>query len=354
MENSNRFLHYALVVCIASIGGAALHSIEYFSSNEMQCMIRNLSAIILVPPIFLQLIFTKRKPRYTLSILSLVIATLALLNLISYDASYFQLVVVFSLPCLLAIHAFATVGDQVFNGMSYLVYFKDLGKWIILAGLMGITFMMLFMGSMALAYTIVGDINESFIEQTLKWTLPSIPVFALYIQRQFPLLLKDVAFIIASVFAPITLLVLLTQLVLLLTHLTELKENRDFLFVFNIALVAVLALIAYVGIELEKRKATWNFYVLLALSGVAVIINALALYGISYRIGNWGWSANKLAIIGSNIILFCHFCCILYSLISGKSTEQRQYKLNNALVCYLPIYIGWITFIVFLVPFLFA
>jgi hypothetical protein len=203
---------------------------------------------------------------------------------------------------------------------------------------------------MALASTIIGDVNETFIEHTLKWILPSIPVFAVYIQRMHPTILKDVAFIIASIFSPITLVVLILQCILLMTNLNEIMESRAFLLVFNFVLIGVLALIAFVGLELEKRKSSFQVNVLIGLSSMAILINAFAFYCIVYRINTWGWSANKLSIVGTNIILFVHFCWIVYSLFRGKDKEDKQRLLKNTLSGYLLIYFIWIFFVVFVLP----
>ena len=76
-------------------------------------------------------------------------------------------------------------------------------------------------------------------------------------------------------------------------------QDREFLLILNALLVGVMALIIFSLQEMTKSgKQAIQLYTLLALSIITILINCVALYSIIFRLVEFGFSANRVAVIG--------------------------------------------------------
>ncbi|NLN34462.1 MAG: DUF4153 domain-containing protein, partial [Candidatus Cloacimonetes bacterium] len=75
---------------------------------------------------------------------------------------------------------------------------------------------------------------------------------------------------------------------------------------------------------------------------------------IIYRLGEFGFSPNRVAVIGSNLLIFVHLLLIMIDLykVIWRGKEIKTVELTIAK--YLPIYAAWTIFVVFILPFLFG
>ena len=70
--------------------------------------------------------------------------------------------------------------------------------------------------------------------------------------------------------------------------------------ILNALLVGVMALIIFSLQEMTKSgKQAIQLYTLLALSIITILINCVALYSIIFRLVEFGFSANRVAVIGA-------------------------------------------------------
>jgi hypothetical protein len=102
------------------------------------------------------------------------------------------------------------------------------------------------------------------------------------------------------------------------------------------------------------RKQRFNEIVLFVLSIVTLIINLIALSAIFYRLGQFGLTPNRLAVLGSNILIFVNLILITIDLfkINFKKAEIESVELTISK--YLPVYIIWTLIVVFVFPVVFA
>jgi len=132
-------------------------------------------------------------------------------------------------------------------------------------------------------------------------------------------------------------------------------NDRDFLLIFNIMLIGVMAIIVFSVSETSLiRRQKFNELVLFILSIVTIIINLVALSAIFYRLGEFGFTPNRMAVLGSNILIFINLILITIDLckINFKQSELESVELTISK--YLPVYIIWTSFVVFILPFIFG
>jgi hypothetical protein len=93
---------------------------------------------------------------------------------------------------------------------------------------------------------------------------------------------------------------------------------------------------------------------LFVLSIVTIIIDLIALSAIFYRLGEYGLSPNRLAILVSNILILANLVIIMIDLfrINFKKNEFKIVEMSVAK--FLPVYLIWIVIVIFGFPFIFG
>jgi branched-subunit amino acid transport protein AzlD len=80
------------------------------------------------------------------------------------------------------------------------------------------------------------------------------------------------------------------------------------------------------------------------LPAVAAILGIYTLSAVIYRLSEYGVTANKITLLGTNVVMLCHLSYTSYLKI------RRRMARNTA---YLPVYFAWAFCVVFILPFIF-
>jgi hypothetical protein len=120
-------------------------------------------------------------------------------------------------------------------------------------------------------------------------------------------------------------------------------------------LLGVMAIIVFsISEASENKKYRFNSIILLFLTLLALIIDVIALSAIFYRIKEYGFSPNKTAVLGSNLLIFVNLCVILLDLIKVNFKQSELKTVDTTIAKYLPIYALWSVFVVFGFPIIFG
>jgi hypothetical protein len=120
-------------------------------------------------------------------------------------------------------------------------------------------------------------------------------------------------------------------------------------------LLGVMGIILFSVSETSiKSKQKFNEIILFILSIVALIIDLIALSAIFYRLGEYGISPNRLAVLGSNILIFGNLVLIMIDLYKISFRKSEIGKVGMTISNYLPVYLIWIFIVVFGFPLLFG
>jgi hypothetical protein len=236
--------------------------------------------------------------------------------------------------------------------IDYIKYNGDLailGAIILIAGgiLTGVT--------LGLFSAIDLTIEQFYFDYIVVWGLVSVPIVATYIIRKYPFVANKIAPIIANIFSPLVLITLVVYLISILAAGKDPYNDRDFLIVFNLMLLGVMGIVVFSISETSiNSKQRFNELTLFALSIVTLIIDLVAISAILYRLGEYGFTPNRTAVLGSNLLIFGNLVLIMLDLyrVNFKNREIKQVELTIAK--YLPIYILWTIFVVFGLPVIFG
>ena len=172
--------------------------------------------------------------------------------------------------------------------------------------------------------------------------------------RLYPNLTNKIAPVIARVFTPLVLITLVVYLVSLIFSTSNILEDRDLLLLFNIMLLAVLAIIVFSVSELDKSKEkNGNVFILFLLATLAIVINSIALIAIISRVTN-GLTPNRTVVLVSNILIFVNLILIARNLYQSYFKRKQLDMVEQTVAKYLTIYAVWTIIVIFILPFVFG
>lgn len=199
------------------------------------------------------------------------------------------------------------------------------------------------------------SITKFYVEYVVRWGLASAPIIATYLVQTNPQLVSRVSPIIAKVFTPLVLITLAVYLIAIIGSGKDPYNDRDFLLIFNALLIGVMALILFsIAESSEYKTGRVGFGMLLALAVVTILVNGVAISAIVFRIAEWGITPNRLAVLGSNVLIFIHLAIVGWKLSLVVRDGDGSERVEESMARFLPVYAAWIAFVVFVFPVLFG
>lgn len=197
-------------------------------------------------------------------------------------------------------------------------------------------------------------IGEFYFENIAIWGLAAAPFMGTYLVQTNPQLVKNVSPIIAKVFTPLVLIMLIVYLTAIIYTGKDPYNDREFLLIFNVLLIGVMAIILFSVAETAKNTGNKiNTVMLFLLSIVTIIINGIALSAIIFRISEWGITANRLAVLGSNSLILTNLVLVNLKLFKSLKNPADLMKVEDSIAAFLPVYSVWTILVTFLFPILF-
>jgi hypothetical protein len=130
--------------------------------------------------------------------------------------------------------------------------------------------------------------------------------------------------------------------------------EREMLIGFDLLLVVVLGLLVYSISARDPSAPPGAFdWVQVVLVVGALLADAVALWAIGARIGEFGFSPNRVAALGENVILLVNLAwsAVLYvRFLAGRGSFPSLERWQTA---YVPVYAGWAAVVVIVFPPLF-
>ena len=210
-------------------------------------------------------------------------------------------------------------------------------------------------GFMALTFQTIGVDMERFFQ---SWLLPCGAVGAVMIASWLveakQSVIENMAPVLTRLFTPLFAAMLLAFLGTLLWSGRGIAVNRDLLIGFDLLLVVVLGLLLYSVSARDPRMPPGAFdglQVVLVIS--ALLADAFALWAIGARISEFGFSPNRVAALGENVILLVNLAwsAVLYlRFLTGRGTFASLEKWQTD---YLPVYAVWAAVVVVIFPLVF-
>ena len=160
-----------------------------------------------------------------------------------------------------------------------------------------------------------------------------------------------IAPLLAKLFTPLFLLMTSAYLVTMLVKQQSPFTNREFLIAFNGLLLIVLGLCVFSISERGKQKARGPLdYMNISLVSVTLAVDLIALAAILFRLTSYGFTPNRVAVLGANILAFCHLAGILVRYIQFLRKTNSFESLELWIVRFLPAYTCWALIVAIVLP----
>ena len=131
--------------------------------------------------------------------------------------------------------------------------------------------------------------------------------------------------------------------------------DREVLILFDVLLVVVLALLLYAISARDPLSEPGLFdWIQLLLVGCALAVDVFALLNIASRLTEYGFSANRTAAIGLNLILLVNLTWSALLQTSFLRSRRGFEPIERWQMGYLPVYALWAAIVVVAFPPLFG
>ncbi|MGH6884629.1 MAG: permease prefix domain 1-containing protein [Opitutaceae bacterium] len=238
--------------------------------------------------------------------------------------------------------------SQVSGRMDFIRFSGELFIYFVLIALGGAVLT----AFMALTFQSIGIDIEAFFE---SWLLPcgavGAVVVASWLVEAKQSVIENMAPVLTRLFTPLFAAMLLAFLGTLLWSGRGVDIDRDLLIGFDLLLVVVLGLLLYSVSARDPKSPPGAFDVVQVVLVVsALLADAVALWAIGARISEFGFSPNRVAALGENVILLVNlvWSAVLYlRFLTGRGSFM---SLERWQTDYLPVYAVWAAIVVVVFP----
>lgn len=345
-------------VLLASLLAALIVKIpSYLPVGEEFFYTRNLSFVFF--PILIFYFSRKNKlplKNYLISA-AVILASLIFINLLPHNINSDTLKLsCIHLPLLMwSVLGFAFTGRKLNDAGERMNYLRFNGDLVVITAIILIAGGILTVLTQGLFSVIGLEISQFYMKNIALPGVAAVPIISTYVLEKNPQLVNKVSPIIAKIFGPVVLVTLLIYLTAIIVSGKDPYNDRDFLIAFNALLVVVMAIIIFSIAEITKPdKSRFEILILFMLSSVTIIVNGIALSAILFRISEWGFTPNRLAVLGSNVLMLSNLLIVTYHLFRTLQSKSSPQAVGKTVAAFLPVYTLWTVLVIFFFPFIFS
>ncbi len=242
--------------------------------------------------------------------------------------------------------------SQVSGRMDFIRFSGELFIYYVLIALGG----GVLTGFMAITFQAIGINAEPFLQ---SWLLPcgaaGAVIVASWLVEAKQSVIENMAPVLTFLFTPLFAALLITFLGAMLWTGRGIDVDRDVLIAFDLLLVVVLGLLLYSVSARDPQAPPGAFDLVQAVLLVsALVADAVALGSIAARIGEFGFTPNRVAALGENVILLVNLAwsavlSVRFLRGRGSFTALERWQTD-----YLPVYAVWAAIVVVAFPPLFG
>ncbi len=351
-----------VAVGLAVAAGVAIKVPELFGvhlngpDRDVSFYIRNFSLFVL--PFLAGFFAWKRGMEFTgrLWLMAPFMAAALVMNLFPFTPEgHTELLAALHLPMAL----WLTVGVAYAGGAwrdhdQRMNYVRFSGEWFIYFALIALGGGVL-MGTTMFIFGAIGLDAEFLLNE---WILPcgvmGAVIIAGWLVEAKQSVIENMAPVLTLLFTPLFALVLLAFLGTMVWTGSAIDVEREVLIGFDLLLVVVVGLLLYAISARDPQAEPGAFDgVQLVLVICALLVDAVALWAIVARISEFGFSPNRVAALGENLILVVNlgWSAVLYARFLARRIPFTP--LERWQTAYVPVYLVWASVVVVVFPLVF-
>ncbi len=327
-----------------------------FPDDEPSWLFRN--ATLFVFPVLAAWFARRRQldtPRLLLAAAPFVLAALVV-NLFPYDAdSSTEELVALHLPVVLWFAvAYPYMGGTVRSHERRMDFVRFTGEWFIYYVLIALGGGVL----MALTAAILEPTGID-VERIAEWVIPSgaagAVIVSAWLVESKQRVVENMAPVLTMLFTPLFAVMLVgAAIVYPATGFGE-AFDRELLGTFDALLLVVLGLVLY-GMSARDPSTSpgWMDRIQLAVVVSALVLDVMVLGAMLARIGELGFSPNRTAALGLNLVLLVNLAGAAWLSARFLTRRSTLHRLERWQTTYLPVFALWAAAVVVVLPPLFG
>ena len=235
--------------------------------------------------------------------------------------------------------------------IDFLRYNGELLILTCLVALGGMVFSGLTVGLFELVSDTMGD---WYVENIAVFGVVAVPLVATFLYDVVFHRRTRIAGVLARIFAPLFLVMSVVYLSIAFVAGQNPFLDRNFLIIFNGLLLVVLGMTVFSIAERgDEPSMGLTDSVNFALVAVTLLIDAIALSAILFRLTSFGFTPNRVAVLGANLVIMVHLAWLFRTYVGLFRRGIGAGGMRRAVASYLPVYGVWAAAVAFLLPLVF-
>jgi hypothetical protein len=347
----------ALVLAIAAAVAIQVARLAAgFPDDQPTWFERNLGLLVLP---FLAAYFARRRQLdargWLLTAAPFALAALVI-NLYPYDTdSDTEILVALHLPVVLwLVVAFPYMGGTIRSHERRMDFVRFTGEWFIY-------YVLIALGGGVLMALTAGILQPTGVDvdRVAQWVMPSgaagAVVVAAWLVESKQRVIENMAPVLSMLFTPLFAVMLAcAAVVYAVTGLGD-AFDRELVSVFDALLLVVLGLVLY-GLSARESSTSpsWMDAVQLVAVAFALVLDLLVLGAMIARIGDLGFTPNRTAALGLNLVLLGNLAGAAFLSARFLGRRSTLHRLERWQTAYLPVFALWAAAVVVVLPPLFG
>ena len=347
----------ALVLAIAAAVAIQVARLAAgFPDDEPTWFERNLGLLVLP---FLAAYFARRRQLdargWLLTAAPFALAAVVI-NLYPYDTdSDTEILVAIHLPVVLwFVVAFPYMGGTIRSHERRMDFVRFTGEWFIY-------YVLIALGGGVLMALTAGILQPTGVDvdRVAQWVMPSgaagAVVVAAWLVESKQRVIENMAPVLSMLFTPLFAVMLAcAAVVYAVTGLGD-AFDRELVSVFDALLLVVLGLVLY-GLSAREPSTSPSSMdaVQLIAVGFALLLDVLVLGAMIARIGDLGFTPNRTAALGLNLVLLVNLAGAAFLSARFLGRRSTLHRLERWQTAYLPVFALWAAAVVVVLPPLFG
>jgi hypothetical protein len=163
--------------------------------------------------------------------------------------------------------------------------------------------------------------------------------------------IENMAPVLTRLFTPLFTILLLVFLATMAWTGSPINVKREVLIGFDLLLAVVVGLVLYAASARDPQAPPDFFDILqLLLVASALVVDGVALAAIAARISEFGFTPNRVAALGENLILLVNLAWTAWLYASFLRHRGPFAALERWQIAYLPVYSVWAALVVVIFP----
>lgn len=350
----------SVMLAFAALAAILIHVLRLLSEAEIigtTTFVLNISVVVL--PVLAGYFMVARRMRWQRAalILGVVALLVVAVNLFPTDSSSASIILAaIHLPVLLwFVVGFAYLGGDIRSSATRMDFVRFSGEWLIYYSLIALGGGVL----MSLTSLVLIPFGWEASAAVTTWVVPAGAVAAVIVAAWLveakKSVIENLAPVLTAIFTPLFAVMLVVAAAAYVVAGVWRDFDRELLFGFDVLLLVVVALVVY-GIsarDTSRGRGVMDVIRLVAVAA-AILLDVLILVSLFSRIGEYGLTANRVAVLGLNLILLVNLVITVWHLarlVSGRAPADRLERWQTG---YLTVFAVWTLFVVLALPPLFG